>query len=126
VIHVFDARSAAGLPVRPIGSDLAADGVDEVVGMFFPRQVRLGRIEALTGTLALAADDAPAAPWVLAGDGTRRADGEPDAVVSGTAWDLLLLLWKRVGLVDGLARGRLRLDGDPGVASSVLQERLTP
>ena len=96
-MHRWDLGTALG---RDLGypAALAADGVDEVVTMFFPRQVRLGRIPPLTRSLAVVA--ATARRWTLHGDGTGEPTGPADAAVSGPADALVLLLWGRVGLDD--------------------------
>ena len=51
-MHAWDIWAAVG---RDVGYDevLALDGIDEVVTMFVPRQVRLGRIGPLTRSLAM-------------------------------------------------------------------------
>ncbi|MDQ1628357.1 MAG: hypothetical protein QOI54_2101 [Actinomycetota bacterium] len=119
-VHRWDLEAALG---RDSGLDprLAADGIDEVVTMFFPRQVRLGREAPLTDVLALV-DNATGRRWVLAGDGTTDVDGTPDATVTGDAADLLLLLWQRHSLDDGAVGA----DGSREAAERVLSARLTP
>ena len=42
----------------------------------------------------------PIARWTMAGDGRHHPDEPPDAVLTGPAPTLLLLLWGRVGLDD--------------------------
>lgn len=118
-IHLWDLGAAAGIDV---GYDpmLAEDGIDEVVTMIFPRQIRLQRIEPLTASLRLEPDGS-AERWMLAGDGTAQA-AEPDATVSGPAAVLLLLLWGRLDLTDE----RLRLDGSPAAATTVLGANIVP
>jgi hypothetical protein len=105
----------------------AADGVDEVVRMFFPRQVRLGRTAQLTRSLALASTDVPGR-WTLSGDGTGDGGAGPaaEATVTGPAQALVLLLWGRLDLDTTLAAGTLHLDGDPEAARTVLAAALTP
>ncbi len=73
-MHRWDLGAALG---RDLGypAELAVDGVDEVVTMFFPRQVRLGRIPPLTRSLAVAVDDGPT--WLLRGRWHRRAGRGP-------------------------------------------------
>ncbi len=117
LVHRCDLEAARGL-AHAVDPRTAADGVDEVVTMFWPRQVRLGRELALTDALELV-DSGSAARWVLAGDGTGGAP-QPDATLSGDAGDLLLALWKRGGL------DRLELTGDVAAAQCVLSARLTP
>lgn len=116
-VHLVDAQQSAGLPVRMDGR-LAADGVIEVATMFFPRQVRLGRIGPLRYGLRIVLTDAPETA-VLAGDGTDR-DAPTAATITGTAADVLLVLWGRVALAT------LDVDGDPEVARSVLAAGITP
>ena len=138
-IHLWDAWLSQGqdLPIEP---GRALDGVDEVRTVFFPRQVRLGRIAPLQHTLALRASSTSDGPHerrdaldggepapatvVFSGDGSAGAgdQGEPDAIVDGPPDALLLLVWKRIELDDA----RLRITGDPAVAKTVLSQALTP
>lgn len=118
-VHHWDLGSAAAIDVG-YDRELAEDGIDEVVTMFFPRQVRLRRIEPLTSSLGLEPTGS-GQRWVLSGDGTAPTP-EPDATVSGPAADLLLLLWGRLGLADQ----PLRLSGSPAVAASVLAAGIVP
>lgn len=74
-----------------------ADGVDEVVTMFEPRQVRLGRIAPLPRLVALTDADGAGA-WVLGAHEPGRYFGDPRAaVVTAPARALDLMLWGRVG-----------------------------
>jgi uncharacterized protein (TIGR03083 family) len=122
-IHLWDAESSQGA-AAPIDKELAGDGIDELLTVFFPRQVRLNRIPALESSLAISAADLDER-WVLAGDGlgpTSARDASADATVTGPAEALYLLLWHRIGLDDP----RLRVDGDEQAALSVLNSDLTP
>jgi uncharacterized protein (TIGR03083 family) len=119
-IHRWDLAAALGQD-SGYPEALAADGVDEVVTMFFPRQVRLNRISPLTAALALRADGQDR-DWVLAGDGAGPHDGPVDAEVSGPAAVLALLVWGRVPLDDP----RLRLTGDRAAAAQVLSAGIVP
>jgi uncharacterized protein (TIGR03083 family) len=138
-MHGLDAALAAGGPVPDLEPVVALDGLDEVVTMFFPRQVRLRRTEPLTRSMALVPTDAgPEAGgprWVLAGDGMvastgaegasaahREAAAEADVEVGGPAQVLLELLWRRVGRDDA----RLAISGDRAALDSVLGAALTP
>jgi uncharacterized protein (TIGR03083 family) len=128
-MHAEDAALAAGRPVPVIDPVVALDGLDEVAGMFFPRQVRLGRIAPLTRSLAVVPThdlaDHAGLRWVLAGDGTGSGDDpgvDPDAEVRGPADALLALLWHRIGPDDA----RLTVGGDPAALRDVLAVALTP
>ncbi|HZA04319.1 MAG TPA: maleylpyruvate isomerase family mycothiol-dependent enzyme [Propionibacteriaceae bacterium] len=118
-VHRWDLGTALG---RDLGypSELAADGVAEVVTIFFPRQVRLQRIRPLTRSLAVAVDGGPT--WVLHGDGTGESAGVPDAVVTGPAEALVLLLWGRLALDDP----GLSVTGSREAAVAVLSAGIVP
>jgi uncharacterized protein (TIGR03083 family) len=111
-VHRWDAESGGG-SVRPIATDLAVDGVDEFLDVMLP-----GEPEALAGpseSVHLQATDAPAQWLVTAGEGRLEVErspgsgavGEAAVTVSGTASDLLLLLWRRV------SSEALKVGGDP-------------
>jgi len=82
----------------------------------YPRQVRLGRIEALAGTVAFLPDDA--GPVTL----NRTSGAGPVASVAGPAQTLLLLLWGRVGLDHPALRG----EDDAAAVRTTLAAALTP
>lgn len=117
-MHLGDAHRALGLDA-PMSTDLAADGVDEVVTVFFPRQVRLERIAPLAHGLRLVLTDVPGTAYTLAGDGTDP-DAPVVATVSGTAYDVLLALWHRGGIE------RLEVDGDGIAVLTAFATALTP
>jgi uncharacterized protein (TIGR03083 family) len=115
LIHLWDLRTAGGLPldVDPV---IWADAVDEVVTVMQPRQERMGRMAPLARAVALEADDSPAS-WVLGG-----RDRPPGVVVRGSTQALALMLWGR-----GEAYGApLAVDGDPDALTTALGSRLTP
>jgi uncharacterized protein (TIGR03083 family) len=108
---------------RDFDTALAVDGIDEVVGLMFPRQVRLGRIPALRRSLAILPTDGVAdESWVLAGDGLPGPRPAPEATVTGPAAALYLLLWGRVTMDES----RLSVDGDREIADSVLSAGIVP
>lgn len=117
-VHRWDLAAATGADAG-YPEPLALDAVAEVATMFFPRQVRLGRIPPLTASLAVAVDDQE---WVLAGDGIAPPERTPDAKLSGPADALALLLWGRIGLDDQ----RLTLTGDRSAAAAVLSAGIVP
>lgn len=93
-IHRWDAQHAVGEP-EGFAPTLAADGVAEVVEMFFPRQLRSGRTPPLSAPVALRATDV-GAQWVLG----ASDDAAPVAEIAGPAGALFLLLWRRRTLGD--------------------------
>lgn len=100
-VHLWDAQAAVGEP-DPLDPMLSADGVDEVLTVFLPRQVLLGRTPPVEQAVALTSTDT-GRRWIV-------GDGEPTAQVQGPAASLLLLLWKRTSLDNP----RLRVEGAPG------------
>ncbi|GLY15792.1 hypothetical protein Kisp01_28070 [Kineosporia sp. NBRC 101677] len=118
-IHLHDAQSAVG-KVLAIDAALAADGVAEVRSVFFPRQVRLGRIPALEHAMALVVGET-GERFVFAGDGLSP-DAEVEATVAGPAEALYLLIWGRISVDDP----RLQVSGDGAAARAVLAAGLVP
>jgi uncharacterized protein (TIGR03083 family) len=118
-MHRWDLGAALD---RDVGypNPLAADGVDEVVNIFFPRQIRLQRIAPLPRSLAVRVDGF--GRWVLAGDGTNAGAGRADAEVGGPADALVRLLWGRLALDDP----RIQLTGDRAAAAAVLSVGIVP
>ncbi|MEG9226904.1 maleylpyruvate isomerase family mycothiol-dependent enzyme [Aeromicrobium sp. Sec7.5] len=114
-IHVIDAGLALGLGAdgTPISAELAADGVDELLGVMLPRMTARGQRPHLEGRVRVVATDTGRS-WVVgespdamrtpillyAGEGAD-ADGE----IRATAADLYLGLWGR------LERERLTTSG---------------
>ena len=117
-VHRWDLAAAGGEDAG-YPEPLALDAVDEVVRMFFPRQVRLGRIPPLTASLGITVGDQE---WLLADDGTAPPERTPDAMVSGPAGALALLLWGRIELDDP----RITLTGDQSAAAAVLAAGIVP
>jgi uncharacterized protein (TIGR03083 family) len=120
VLHLHDAlgsQGAASGAVAVIDPECAADGVHEVVTMFLPRQLRLGRLEPLVGTLELRM---PGFAPLRLGEG-RAGDGS-DAVLEGDPAAVLLALWKRLPAGDPA----LRVTGDREVAERILAAPITP
>jgi len=114
VMHLWDAQASQGAPTD-LDPALALDGVDEVVNVFYPRQVRLGRTEPLPAGLGLVAADAPGHPGFAIGT-------TPDVTIEATASTLLLLLWHRVDL----AGSDVQVTGDAAHAADLLRHAITP
>jgi uncharacterized protein (TIGR03083 family) len=117
-VHVVDLLQALGRDESQweVPTDLAADGVDEVLRVFFPRMTARGERPDVRSRIRLTADDVGRS-WVVGpGDGetgppVQLADGsDADASVTGSASDLFLALWHRV------PRERLRFQGDDAIA----------
>jgi uncharacterized protein (TIGR03083 family) len=93
-MHLYDALASQGRSEEwAIAPELAWDGVEEVVSLFYPRQVERGRTEPLAGTVRLVATDVDGAVLDL-------GSGEPVVELSAPARDLLLMLWRRVPVAE--------------------------
>ena len=95
-VHTWDAVGAVGAR-EPIDADLAVDGIDEYVDLFMPVWVRQP-VDPGPYSVSLRASDRPTRWWLEVRHGelsTSRGGLVADAIVSGTASDLLLLLWGR-------------------------------
>jgi uncharacterized protein (TIGR03083 family) len=115
-VHLWDAQTAVGIAATS-DDKLSLDGIDEVVTMFFPRQVRLERAAPLAHTVALHVSDFPGTTFVLAGTDAAQS---PAASVTGTASQLLRLLWGRIDI------GALRTDGSQTAIDELVAAELTP
>jgi len=97
-VHRVDAERALGRS-GALEPELSADGVEERIEVFLARPRTAGALP-LPGTLCLVASDVEAA-WVLEpGGGTlrwRRGRGPADAALVGTAGQLFLFSWNRLG-----------------------------
>lgn len=122
LVHLHDLRAArlgsatAVAREAPIDvpAGLWADAVDEVVGMFAPRQVRLGRMDRLITAVGLEATDVGWS-WNLGGT-------DPDVVVRGPARELALLLWRRLAPRDA----EVDVLGDTATLDAVLAAPIVP
>ena len=100
----------------------AADGIDELIMGFASRSIRRGRWHGPAATLAICADDGPAARagWLVTGGpdgaGVARGTGPADCTVTGPAASLYLLLWNRD------PGGEIEVSGDPGVLAGFRDE----
>ncbi|MFT4298976.1 MAG: maleylpyruvate isomerase family mycothiol-dependent enzyme [Aeromicrobium sp.] len=120
-VHTIDACLALGLGVEgwPIVPALAADGVDEVLSVFFARMTARGQRPHLNGRVRVRATDT-GKTWVLgeAPDALRTPillfagpGADADAEICGTAAELYLGLWGRIDAAslttDGVAARQL-------------------
>lgn len=110
-VHRWDTQRAHGRD-EPIDGVLAVDGVDEVLDTVVP--ANLPADANLGGTLHLHATD-PDGEWLVSVAGgtidVRREHAKGDAAVRGTASDLMLFLWGRLGA------DALDIHGDPSVVA---------
>src|SRR5262245_66546767 len=94
-VHCWDAVNAIGVN-EPIDQTVAVDGLDEFLDEVLP-----GPSHDLDGpvqTICLRTNDTTDQWTVRTGEGSAHlipAHGQPDATVTATASDLLLLLWGR-------------------------------
>ena len=116
LIHRLDAELTAGT-VTPLDPALAADGVDEILDLFYGGKPAWGSFEGKNQFVRIDATDTDTQTWVeiglfsgtkpdgdrlenepdikVAASGSIPAGTEPDAVVEGTADDLDAWLWRR-------------------------------
>jgi uncharacterized protein (TIGR03083 family) len=113
-IHRWDAQSSQGR-CDPIDTALAADGIEEITGMFYPRQIQLERIPPLTTVLGIEITDVDG-PHLTIGDGPAAA------TLSGPAEAVLLALWRRIPIDDP----RLTIRGSRGAAELVVNAGIVP
>lgn len=114
-LHRWDAESAVTAP-RLITPELAADGVDEYLGVILPAMVRRKGLEWPAGSAHLHCTDTDGEWTVEARDGVFVFDREHrkgDAAVRGSAESLFLLLWGRSVADDAV---EVLGDGDVGRA----------
>ena len=103
-IHAVDAQAAelGRLPLtQEVGTttELAADGIDELVCGFMPRGKTSSLAAVAPCTIVIDPTDAPQAWTLTVGEGPLRAEpgrgDDPDATFTGTAAGLYLGLWNR-------------------------------
>ncbi len=97
-LHRWDVQTAATGGADPIGTELAVDGVDELLSDFLPRAISSHPDAALKGTLHLHATDTPGEWWLdldAEGLAARREHAKADTAVRGPASGLYLWLWNR-------------------------------
>lgn len=123
-MHLFDLDTASGRE-RAFDAALSADGVHEVFQVFIPRQATRGFAVDLTGPMRVLATDIGMS-WLLMPDADQgaklypRGGDAPVAELSGTATDLLKVLWKRPSV------GEIMGEGDRDVLDRFLASAHTP
>lgn len=110
VVHRFDVEHTIGV-TTPIPTTLAVAGVSEVVDFLHPRQVSMGRTPPSGFCVEVHAADA-ARTWII-------GSGGPTAMITGSAADLLLMLWKR-------PHAGLTLTGDDEALAGLAAAALVP
>jgi uncharacterized protein (TIGR03083 family) len=98
-VHRWDGDHAVG-SAQPIEAELASDGIDEFLEHFDVS--RKADAAPLGGSVHLHCTDV-AGEWIVREDAggavtVERRHEKGDAAMRGTASDLLLVLWRRVGL----------------------------
>jgi uncharacterized protein (TIGR03083 family) len=116
-IHLFDASQASGRAAPDLGADFMLDGVDEVLAMFTPRQLRLERMQPPEKAVSF---HVPGAGNLSAGNWTV-GPGDAAASVTAPVTDMYLGLWGRSNL-----EGTADIAGDAALALRVLRGPLTP
>lgn len=113
-VHRYDGELAAGMST-PVEAGLAADGIDERLFVHLRVDLPEEPEATLGGSLCLACSNVDAAWVVEAGGGSlrvREGRGPASACLSGTASQLFLFCWNRLGV------GDVELTGDPAVAAA--------
>ena len=112
-MHRWDAQRALGEP-EPFEADFAANAVTEVFELFAPRMIQRGLAAEPRTALKLTATDV--------GRSWEYGPGDPASQVAGSASDLALMLWGRIGTdAPGLA-----WSGDREAGERVVKAPLVP
>jgi uncharacterized protein (TIGR03083 family) len=111
-IHLFDACIALGLVGPQTEENITLDGVDEVLAILAPRQVRMNRMPAPEGAVSFKVPGHPG--WTF-------GEGQVRATVSSDASTMYLGLWGRSELAETAA-----IEGDRDFALNVMKGPLTP
>lgn len=98
LVHRWDAQAGAGVAVDPLDSDLAADGVAEMLEVFVPGLHRRGGEAGNGENFHFHRTDGPG-EWVVRfdadGASVTAEHAKCDVALRGPAPDLLLALWRR-------------------------------
>jgi uncharacterized protein (TIGR03083 family) len=124
LIHRVDAELAAAAPVGPVEEGLAVDGIEEMLQVMLTwgsRAYRESLAPVLAGNdgLAVALDTGGRSWTVRVGAGAVSAEtgvgADAQAVVSGSAGEVLLWLWRRV------APDAVKVEGDADRAGALYE-----
>ncbi|WP_441414492.1 maleylpyruvate isomerase family mycothiol-dependent enzyme [Arthrobacter sp. 2MCAF14] len=111
-VHLIDACQASALAVPSFAADFMLDGIDEILTMFTPRQLRLGRMPEPEGAVTFRVPGARS--WKL-------GQGAAEASITAPLAGMYLGLWGRSNLAETAL-----IEGDKALAVRVLQGPLTP
>jgi len=117
-IHRVDVEQASGVDRPVVDGELAVVGVDEMLEIFLPLRKDIQGLGQEGRTLHLHATDRPG-EWLLrmhaAGIECSRGHARGDAALRGTASDLFLFVWNRLGEPVGGSLAAFEVFGDPDV-----------
>ncbi|MDQ0240311.1 maleylpyruvate isomerase family mycothiol-dependent enzyme [Arthrobacter bambusae] len=111
-VHLIDACQTSGLADPVFAEDFLLDGIDEILTMFTPRQLRLGRMPQPKGAVIFHVPGARS--WKL-------GQGVAEASIAAPLHGMYLGLWGRSNLAETAL-----IEGDKALAVQVLQGPLTP
>lgn len=108
-MHRWDVQAAYTTP-EPIDTDLARDGIEELLEVMVPNRMQWETLAGNGETVHLHATDADDGEWLITLNGDsvdlERTHAKGDVAARGPMADLLLLLWNR------LPASRLEVYGD--------------
>jgi uncharacterized protein (TIGR03083 family) len=111
-VHLIDACQSSGSAAPSFAADFMLDGIDEILTMFTPRQLRLGRMPYPEGAVTFQVPGAGS--W-------KVGQGAATASISCPLPRMYLGLWGRSSLLETAI-----IEGDKALAVRVLQGPLTP
>jgi uncharacterized protein (TIGR03083 family) len=113
IVHRWDMQNAAASAIDPIDAAAAADSIDEFLAITLPWAVKPER--SLQGSVHIHCTDADG-EWLINPDGRVALGHEKgDAVIRGTAADILLVLYGRIPLET------VEPAGDAAIAAQLLE-----
>ena len=119
-IHLWDAYASQEQNFD-IPADLALDGINEIVEVFFPMRVKRGNLTALPQAIVLVPNESTQSESLPLIELTTNPNNDgPRVEIHGKAADLLLLLWGRKPL------NSCEIIGDATLAQEFLAQGVTP